>query len=295
MAPRNRGRLRRSPSRARGGGRRLGQHFLHDQHVLARLAESAGLAPGDTVVEIGAGRGELTRHLARHVGDTGRVLAIELDPILLIDLGVLAADEPQIVPQAADVLELDLTALARDHATRRPVKVVGNLPYYITTPILERLLAHRDAWGTATLTVQDEVARRITATPGTKACGSISVFVHYHCEPAYAFRIAPGSFAPPPSVHSAVVHLIRRERPAVAVADEGCFFATVRAAFGQRRKTLRNALRPLPWGPSVDTIEAALADSGVDAGRRGETLTIDEFGAVADALQRARRTTTPPS
>ena len=261
--------------------------------MLGRLTDAADLAPGDRVVELGAGAGQLTRHLADRVGPSGRVLAIELDPVVLVGLRVLASEQTAIVPYAGDVLEVDFPALLREHSLVAPVKVAGNLPYYITTPILERLIQARDVWESATLTIQDEVAQRITAAPGTKACGSISVYLSYYCELTYVFQISPGSFSPPPSVHSAVVRLIRREHPAVSVTDESAFFAIVRAAFGQRRKTLRNALQSLPWRPSGEGIEAALASVDVDARRRGETLSMDEFGAIANALVSARSADPP--
>jgi len=276
-----------APPRRRGGGRRFGQHFLHDRSILARIADSAQVEAGDHVVEIGAGKGALTRHLADRVGDAGIVLAIELDPILNVALEDLENEFECVARLQGDVLKTDLADATRSQNMTPPVKVVGNLPYYITTPVLEWLIRNREVWSTATVLVQDEVARRITAAPGTKACGSISVYVQYYCETSYVFRIAPGAFSPPPKVQSAVLRLVRRGVPAVAVDDEARFFTSVRAAFGQRRKTIRNALRGSRTAVPEAALDVALAAAEIEPMRRGETLSMDEFGRLSNALSAA--------
>jgi 16S rRNA (adenine1518-N6/adenine1519-N6)-dimethyltransferase len=254
--------------------------------VLARIAEAAaGDAPAATV-EIGAGHGALTLHLAARTPAGGRVLAIEVDDDLLPGLAELAEEEPRIRPFAQDVLTVDIAELAAAEGVATPVRVVGNVPYNITTPIIAWLLAQTGTWDRAVLMTQKEVAKRLATTPGDRGCGSISLFVNYHATVRVLFDVGMGAFTPRPRVRSSVVELTPRPSPAVAVADEKLFFTITRQAFQQRRKMLRGALRTL--GPDA---VAAVDAAGVDPTRRGETLTIDEFADIANALHSSRSVT----
>jgi 16S rRNA (adenine1518-N6/adenine1519-N6)-dimethyltransferase len=249
----------------------LAQHFLRDPGILAKIVEAAGLTPEDTVLEIGPGPGDMTALLGERVR---RVVAVEIDHALCDHLRERFAATPRIEIVQGDILEYPLMPLGR-------FKVVANIPYYLTAPILFHLLGHRGQIPSLTLLLQKEVARRIVAPPGGKEYGALSVAVQFYTEARLCFTVAAGSFTPAPKVDSAVVHLAVRAKPAVSVRDEALFFRIVRAAFGQRRKTLRNALKPLF---SEETLARAFAATGIIPTRRGETLSLEEFGLLADAL-----------
>ncbi|BDG61991.1 16S rRNA (adenine(1518)-N(6)/adenine(1519)-N(6))-dimethyltransferase RsmA [Caldinitratiruptor microaerophilus] len=263
--------------------RGLGQHFLVDRRVVDRIVAAVEPAPGDLVLEIGPGPGILTRAL---VEAGARVVAVELDRQLaaLLRDTLPAAGAPGTVEVVeGDALKVDLAGLLA--ARLRPgarARVAANLPYYITSPLLFRLLEEDLPLERIVVMVQREVADRILAPPGTRAYAALSVAVAYHAEARLVARVPPGAFWPPPSVDSAVVLLRLRERPPVATPREA-LFRVVRAAFGQRRKTL---LRALAGGLRLDgdVVARALARAGVDGTRRGETLSLAEFAAVADAL-----------
>lgn len=262
--------------------KRLGQHFLHDPRVLDRIADVAGFSRGDAVLEIGAGTGELTRRLSERVGEKGYVFAVELDRDLLPVLGKMAERLRNVRVVAGDILELDLHGLLEEEGLSPPVVVVGNLPYALTTPILVRLVEMSSLWSSATLMVQEEVARRLTTPPGKPGCGSISVFVHATAEVSYCFRVGEGAFTPPPRVRSAVIRLRPWEIPPVAIHDREWLFRISRAAFGRRRKTLLNALSSLPF--DRETLRQLLESAGIDPQRRGETLSLDELARLANAF-----------
>jgi len=262
--------------------RALSQHFLHDPGVLDRIIAAAGIQSGDTVLEIGSGPGALTERLAAAVGGSGRVLAVEIDRDLIPKIEELATRFPAVQVVPTDFLAAPLTDVLASNGVAPPVAVVGNLPYSITTPILERLLDDSRAWTAATLMVQEEVARRIAVPPGSPGCGSISVWIHYRCVAEYCFRVGAGAFHPPPRVRSAVIRLIPRSAPPVHVVDELLLSRVTRAAFGQRRKTLLNALSSL--GASRPEIASALDFAGIDSSRRGETLTLEELARLVNAL-----------
>ncbi|NOZ25488.1 MAG: ribosomal RNA small subunit methyltransferase A [Nitrospirae bacterium] len=259
-------------TKARGAAlrkRRLGQHYLFDRSILARLMEAAELSPEDTVVEIGPGKGHLTLMLSEKARE---VVAIELDPYLCEELKRKVRTVKNIRLFCGDALKYPYHTLA-------PFKVVANIPYYITTPILFRLLAHRDRLLSATLTVQKEVAERIVAPPGGKDYGVLSLMIQYYADAAIVFRISKKAFKPPPKVDSAVVHLRILAEPRVSVADERIFFRVIKTAFSQRRKTLANSLRPMG-----EDIKDVLLAAGIDPRRRPETLSMEEFAMITDAF-----------
>jgi 16S rRNA (adenine1518-N6/adenine1519-N6)-dimethyltransferase len=256
---------------------RLGQHFLLDDRVYDRIIAEVGAEPDDWIVEIGAGLGTLTRRLCALVPG-GRVVALERDPRLHQLLGAELAGLP-LELWLGDAVRFDLAALA-GRAPRR-LLVVGNLPYQISSPILGNLEAAHRLVARAVFMLQREVAERLAAAPGSDQYGQLSVMLAQHFDVALVRRVGPRSFLPPPKVESAVVRLAARAAPRAAVVDEGHLGRVVKAAFGQRRKTLRNALTAAAPRAAV---EAALAAAGIDGQRRGETLALEEFARLADAL-----------
>lgn len=254
----------------------LGQHFLADRNALRRLVDVAELRSGEPVLEIGAGVGTLTRAL----GQGGRtVVAVEIDRSLQAALTAAVAPLGGVRLVFADAMEVDLAGLCPGPG---PWAIMGNLPYYITSPLLVRLIeAGPPAWRLVIM-VQREVADRLAAAPATPAYGSLSVFAQYHAATRLALTVPRQAFWPMPQVDSAAVVLDPRPHPA-ATAPRAAFFAVVRAAFGQRRKTLKSALAA-GLGRRKDEMAAALAAAGVDPGRRGETCDIAEFDAIARAL-----------
>lgn len=256
-----------------------GQNFLHDERVVDRIVKSALLGPGDVVVEIGAGTGALTRRLAA----TGaNVTAIERDPDLIPVLEQELADLPNVRLLAADALTFDLAEAAR--AAGRPIVVLGNLPYQITSPLLFRIVGaatNSDAIARAVLMVQKEVADRIVAPPGSKTYGRLSVMVQAAAEVRIQFNVGPGAFLPPPTVTSSVFSLVPRATNLVAPAERGLFAAVVRAAFAGRRKMLR---RSLAIGLSAEVLSAAFAAAGVASTQRAEELDVAAFSRLTHAL-----------
>lgn len=286
----------------------LGQNFLVDRHALAGIVDAAALQPEDVVLEIGPGLGVLTRELA---AACRAVIAIELDAGFVRWLNDLfeaesSGDRVRLVHE--DALTADFGALLADHppGPGGVHKVVANLPYYITSPLLMRLLEEQLPFATIIVMVQREVARRLTAAPGTKDYGALSVAVQLRAEVETVLVVPPGAFYPPPKVDSAVVRLRLRPFPE-SVKEPGVLRAAVRTAFGQRRKTVRNAWRHAAvWAgadtdrcvrptPIVDALDSALSAAGVDGSRRGETLTPREFIRVANELARSGITFPSPS
>jgi len=262
--------------------RRLGQHFLINRHVLERIVETATLEPADTVLEIGPGSGVLTRALAQ----TGAsVVAIERDRAMLDVLDETVGGLPHVRIVSGDALRVDWGALLpSDGAT----KVVANIPYNITAPLLTTMCLHRPVFRSMTLLVQKEVALRLVAGPGSPDYGSLSLFVQYFATVRRILDVSPESFLPPPRVVSAVVQLEPHRMPPVPVeADD--FLRVTRAAFGQRRKTLRNSLSSglsLPPGVVVELLESV----GIDPDARAETLGIQDFGRLAVVVRDLLRT-----
>ena len=255
--------------------KRLGQNFLVDANIVRGIVEAAGAKPGDRILEIGPGIGTLTQGLAESGAE---ITAVELDKKLPAVLAETLAgyDNVRIVP--GDILKVDIPELMG----AGPFKVAANLPYYITTPILMELLEKHLPISVLVTMVQKEVALRMIAKPGSKAYGALSVAVQYYTRPHIAFGVPPRSFIPAPEVDSVVIVCDVREKPAVEVKDEKMFFKVVKAAFGQRRKTIANALKGA--GFTKVAIEAAFNKIAIDSSRRGETFTLKEFAALADAL-----------
>jgi 16S rRNA (adenine1518-N6/adenine1519-N6)-dimethyltransferase len=261
--------------------KRFGQNFLVDRRHLMRVVETAEVSATNRIFEIGPGIGTLTVELAQRAAS---VLSVELDRSIIPALTAVTADFPNVTLLENDALRLDLPALLQEHWQGERGKVVANIPYNITSPLLIRLLENKTYFESITLMVQKEVADRMRARPDTDMYGSLSVFVQYHAEVTAPFVVPKGAFFPPPKVDSAIVHLVPRAAPPVE-GDEAAFFAVSRSAFGQRRKTLLNALTNSETIPfSREQVQAALSTAGVDGQRRGETLTLKEIASIARAL-----------
>ncbi len=251
----------------------LGQNFLTDPQYLRRIVEAAKVGPDDHVIEIGPGIGHLTRELASRAG---RLVVIELDDRLIPGLREEFGNRASVEIVHGDALKFDYGSL------RGRWKVVANLPYYISTALIQRLLSFRGLFPSLTLMLQKEVAERVAAPPGGKDYGFFSVLVQYFAATRIEFTVPAGAFTPRPKVDSAVVTLLYREKPLYTVRDEGLFFRVIKAAFSLRRKTLRNSLQPL--GFARDVLAEAAEKSGIDLGRRAETLSVDEFCLLSDHL-----------
>ena len=252
----------------------LGQNFLIKRGIVDEIVHAAELTPGEPVLEVGPGIGTLTQGLAQSGAD---VTAIELDRRLLevLDTTLASYDNVRIVH--GDVLKLDVATIMN----HKPFKVVANLPYYITTPIIMSLLESKLPIERLVVMVQKEVALRMVAQPGTKDYGALSVAVQYYTEPDIVLDVPPKSFLPAPAVTSSVIRCVLRDKPPVDVIDEKLFFRVVKAGFAQRRKTFANTMKTT--GLSKDRIEELLAKANIDGQRRGETFTLQEFADVANA------------
>ncbi|MEQ2883121.1 16S rRNA (adenine(1518)-N(6)/adenine(1519)-N(6))-dimethyltransferase RsmA [Veillonella nakazawae] len=254
--------------------KKLGQNFLIKRGIVDEIVHAAELTPGEPVLEVGPGIGTLTQGLAQSGAD---VTAIELDRRLLevLDTTLASYDNVRIVH--GDVLKLDVPSIMN----HKPFKVVANLPYYITTPIIMSLLESKLPIERLVVMVQKEVALRMVAKPGTKDYGALSVAVQYYTEPDIVLDVPPKSFLPAPAVTSSVIRCVLRDKPPVDVIDEKLFFRVVKAGFAQRRKTFANTMKTT--GLSKDRIEELLAKANIDGQRRGETFTLQEFADVANA------------
>lgn len=259
----------------------MGQNFLIAAWVPREITARAEISSGDGVLEIGPGIGPLTGQLALHAG---RVTAVELDRSLLPILEETLAPYNNVNVVCADIMKTEISTLVRENFGGLTPKVCANLPYNITTPVLTRLLESK-CFTSITVMIQREVARRICAVPGTGDYGAFSVYCQYHADPELLFDVEPACFLPPPKVTSSVITLRTRSAPPVRVRDEAFFFRVVKAAFGQRRKTLLNALAAGLGGPDgKDSARRAIAACGLPENVRGERLGIPEFSALADAL-----------
>ena len=262
--------------------KRFGQNFLVDGNTLAKIVAAGGLSPGGAVLEIGAGLGVLTSALADAVTETGRVVTVEVDTDLLPALAETVGEKPQVSVVTVDAMALDWPLFLDTHFGGIKPSVVANIPYNITSPLLTTLLTQHGRFSRIVLLVQKEVAARLGAKAGTSDYGSLSVFVQYHAEVETIGIVSRRVFFPPPDVDSAIVRLTPHDKPPVDVPSAAYLFAIVRAAFGQRRKALLNALSGDPsLGWNREQAAAALSAAGIDGGRRGETLTLAEFARLA--------------
>ena len=253
--------------------RSLGQHFLIDKNIVHKIVRLAELQPGETVLEIGPGRGILTEAL---LDSSGLVVAVELDAALCAHLRATLGRRSNFRLVEGDALTFEYAQVPS------PFLVVANLPYYVSTPLLFRLLEDRRRIDRLVLMLQEEVVARLAAAPGGRDYGALSIAAQFYCEVRQAFRVPPTCFRPKPQVGSAVVVLTPLRKPRVSVADEAFFFRVVRAGFAHRRKALPNSLRDEGFEGALTA--AALEQAGIDPRRRAETLSIEEFAALADEL-----------
>ena len=262
--------------------KKFGQNFLIDTHVLDKIIRSAEITKDDMVLEIGPGIGTMTQYLACAAG---KVVAVEIDKNLIpiLEDTLSGYENVQIINE--DVLKVDLTELSKKENGGRPIKVVANLPYYITTPIIMGLFENHVPLKSITVMVQKEVADRMQVGPGTKDYGALSLAVQYYARPYIVANVPPNCFMPRPKVGSAVIRLERHETPPGQVEDEKLMFRIIRASFNQRRKTLANGLKNSPeLDFSREEIEAAIESLGKGASVRGEALTLEEFAALSNLL-----------
>lgn len=265
--------------------KKFGQNFLIDGHVLDKIIAGAGVTKDDMVLEIGPGIGTMTQYLAEAAG---KVVAVEIDRTLLPILQETLADYDNVKVIHADVLSLDLEKLVQEENGGRPIKVVANLPYYITTPIIMALFEQHVPLANVTVMVQKEVAARMKSGPGSKDYGALSLAVQYYAEPYIVANVPCNCFMPRPNVDSAVIRLTRYEEPPVQVKDEKMLFKIIRASFNQRRKTLQNGLNnSSELNFTKDQIAAAIAEAGFSPSVRGEALTLEQFAKLTDILLKA--------
>lgn len=265
--------------------KRLGQNFLIDRNVLNRIVNAAEIGPEDNALEIGPGLGTVTVELAERAK---RVVAVEADEQLLPVLQDTLAGKENVRIVRADFLSLDIEKDLSEWFGNEKCTVVANLPYYITTPIVTRLLEVKERIDRIVLMVQKEVAARLMAKPGTSDYGSLTILLQYHCKVETIMQVSRNVFYPPPEVDSTVVRLTPLPSPTVKTVDEALFFKVVRAAFGQRRKTLLNTLSSADWARgSKERVGEVLRSAGIDPGRRGETLSLEELARVTDEAYRA--------
>lgn len=262
--------------------KKFGQNFLIDTTVLDRIISSAEITKEDCVLEIGPGIGTMTQYLAERAGS---VVAVEIDKALIPILEETLQDYDNVTVINDDILKVDINRLVEEKNGGHPIKVVANLPYYITTPIIMGLFESRVPLKSITIMVQKEVADRMQVGPGTKDYGALSLAVQYYAKPEIVANVPPNCFIPRPNVGSAVIRLTRYEEPLVQVKDEKKMFALIRASFNQRRKTLVNGLgnAGLP-GITKESAAAALAQMGLSPTVRGEALTLEQFARLSDLL-----------
>lgn len=259
--------------------KRFGQNFLIDAHVIEKIIKAADIGKDDIVLEIGPGIGTLTQYLAEAAG---KVYAVEIDKNLIPVLGETLAEYDNVQVINEDILKVDIKSLIGENNS---CKVVANLPYYITTPIIMKLFEEHIPASLVTVMVQKEVAERMQAKPGTKDYGALTLAVGYYADAYIAANVPPNCFMPRPNVGSAVIRLTRWEKPPVTVKDEGLMFKLIRASFNQRRKTLQNGINNSPeLSFSKEQVAAALNKMGLSESVRGETLSLAQFAALSEIL-----------
>lgn len=262
--------------------KKFGQNFLIDDHVITKIINAAEITKDDLVLEIGPGIGTMTQYLAE---SARKVIAVEIDKNLIPILGETLAEYDNVTVINEDILKLDINRLVAEENAGKPIKVVANLPYYITTPIIMGLFESHVPLQSITVMVQKEVADRMQVGPGSKDYGALSLAVQYYAKPYIAANVPPNCFIPRPGVGSAVIRLTRYEEPPVTVKDESLMFKLIRASFNQRRKTLQNGIANSPELPySKAQVEKALEKMGLAANVRGESLTLAEFAKLSDII-----------
>ncbi len=259
--------------------KRFGQNFLVDESVLRAIIDCSELSKDDCVLEIGPGLGVMTQMLCERAG---RVLAVEIDRELIpiLKVSMFGYDNFKLINE--DILKLNLKTILEENFGSFPVKVVANLPYYITTPIIMKLIEEDINLESITIMVQKEVGERICADPGGKDYGALTVAVQYRCISEKIMTVPPESFMPKPGVESMILRLVFRENPPVVLKDERMYFRVVKASFGQRRKTLLNALTAGNMGKAKEELRRMLLSIGIDGNRRAETLSLEEFARIAN-------------
>ncbi len=264
--------------------KKFGQNFLIDSYVMDKILASAALKKEDCVLEIGPGIGTMTQALAEQAG---QVIAVEIDRNLIPILSETLAQYPNVTVIQADILKVDIQKLAQEQNQNRPFKVVANLPYYITTPIIMSLFEGNVPVDSITVMVQKEVAERMKEAPGSKEYGALSLAVQYYAKPEIVANVPPNCFLPRPKVGSAVIRLTRHKEPPVKVLDENLMFALIHASFQQRRKTLVNGLvNSSNIGYTKGQIQAALEAQNLSLSIRGETLSLQQFADLSNYLRK---------
>ena len=267
--------------------KRFGQNFLIDTHVLEKIIAASQITKEDFVLEIGPGIGTMTQYLAEYARE---VAAVEIDNTLIPILKDTLKDWDNVTVINDDILKVDIRKLALEKNGGKPIKVVANLPYYITTPIIMGLFENQVPVDSITIMVQKEVADRMQVGPGTKDYGALSLAVQYYAKPEIVANVPPNCFMPRPKVGSAVIRLERYEKPPVEVSDEKLMFRIIRASFNQRRKTLVNGLKnSQELSYSREEIEEVLNECGIPLNIRGEALTLAEFASLANAFDKKKK------
>ena len=262
--------------------KKFGQNFLIDAHVLNKIIASADITKDDCVLEIGPGIGTMTQYLAEAAG---KVVAVEIDRNLIPILSETLADYENVTVINEDVLKLDIAKLADEYNQGRPIKVVANLPYYITTPIIMGLFESHVPIDSITIMVQKEVADRMQEGPGSKEYGALSLAVQYYAKPEIVVNVPPSCFMPQPKVGSAVIRLTRHSEPPVTVKSEKLLFQVIRASFNQRRKTLANGLANYgAFGLPKEELQACIEELGVPVNIRGEALSLEQFAQLSNII-----------
>lgn len=267
--------------------KKFGQNFLIDPHVLDKIITAAQIREDDCVLEIGPGIGTMTQYLAEHAA---KVVAVEIDTNLIPILAETLKEYPNVTVINQDILKLDMNRLVEEYNGGKPIKVVANLPYYITTPIIMGLFESNVPIDNITVMVQKEVADRMQVGPGSKDYGALSLAVQYYAEPYIVANVPPNCFIPRPNVGSAVIRLTRYQEPPVQVDSPEMMFRLVRASFNQRRKTLQNGLNNSPEVPYTrEQIAQAIETLGLSPSVRGEALTLEQFAALSNVLTKMEK------
>lgn len=267
--------------------KRFGQNFLIDQHVMDKIISAAGITRNDTVLEIGPGIGSMTQYLCENAR---QVIAVEIDKVLIPILNDTLSSYDNLTIINDDILKVDVNEIVRTMNDKKPIKVVANLPYYITTPIIMGLFESKVPIENITVMVQKEVAQRMQSGPGSKSYGALSLAVQFYADPYIVANVPPNCFIPRPTVGSAVIRLTKLSKPAVSVNDEKLMFALIRASFNQRRKTLVNAIsNSSELSISKEEITVACETLGYSPTIRGEALSLDDFAKFANYFNQSQK------